>query len=414
MNLIEAYIRYQDLRTSSPKEYGAHLIIQLLGHSLGRESVCRIQPKAVHHNIYLSLMGKSGVTRKTTAQDTILTPLIPIKNLGTKHFSPEGLLKSLENQPQLLCPLGEFSTLLRGIKAGGYLSNFKEIANDLFNCPEIYKKKLKKKTDSYNLEKPYLSLSTTCTEEEFFPNLTPDMLYGGFLPRWVVVKGKSKYRPRGELDPIVDELEITFRRIIQKCYDTFCDNPITFKLNKEANIYYNKIVSDWINNPDFENLQPFIARYQNYLIAYADIILLSDRIVEALFSSCSKLTDLSQLTRLTDLEIDNLNKLVNSENSATEKHIKRALRLLNPSLLYAKQIVKYVDEDYYVSKLTRVIEEFGLPMDYSDAMRRSKLTKPQMKTALDTLIDRKELLLKKIEFNKQGKKYKQVLEKYDE
>jgi len=238
MNLIEAYMRYQDLRTSSPKKYGAHLMIQLLGHSLGRESVCRIQPKAVHHNIYLALMGKSGLTRKTTAQDTILSPLIPIENLGTKHFSPEGLLKDLEKQPQLLCPLGEFSTLLRGIKAGGYVSNFKEIANDLFNCPNTYTKKLKRKSDSYFLEKPYLSMSTTCTEEEFFPNLTPDMLHGGFLPRWIVVKGETKNRDRGDLDPIVDELEIKFRTIIKKCYEIFNEKPIIFNLDKNAKKYY--------------------------------------------------------------------------------------------------------------------------------------------------------------------------------
>lgn len=403
MDLIEAYEQYQDLRTSAPKIFATHLFIQLLGHSLGRKSHCRIQPASVRHNTYLGLNGPSGVTKKTTAQSTVLRPLIPLDNLGNVTFSPQGLLRDLEEKPQLICPLGEFSTLLRGIKTGGYVSEFKEIANDLFTCPEAYIKRLAKKKDSYTVNEPYLSMNTTCTEEEFFPNLTPDVVHGGFLPRWIMVFGESKYRDRGELAPIVDTVEEVFQRIIRKCYNNFRSNPLTFVLDTNAKTLYNRIARKWCEDPAYEDVQPFVARYQNYLITYADIIAVSEQLTEGLFTSLTQLKKLSQLTQLTDLDLDKCVTTVNRVNRPVlqvhEEHIMKAHDLILPSLLYAKKIVKYVDEDLIVARLTRVIDKFGLPTEYSVAMRRCKLNANQMRLAVFTLVGRKELELKTVQID---------------
>jgi len=65
-------------------------------------------------------------------------------------------------------------------------------------------------------------LSTTCTEEEFWPNLTGDMVHGGFLPRWLLVHSESPpWRRRESLPDNISFLENTFRNIIFNLYNYF-------------------------------------------------------------------------------------------------------------------------------------------------------------------------------------------------
>jgi len=139
---IDTFLEYFNMRTNSPKIYGTHLAIQMLGHAMGNNTVCLMQPSAVNHNIYLALIGQSGKAMKTTAQQEIVAPLYPNEVVGDNSFSPEGLLRALQENPHLICHLGEFSQLLGGMKRGGYMSNLKEISNEIFSCPSTYKKRL--------------------------------------------------------------------------------------------------------------------------------------------------------------------------------------------------------------------------------------------------------------------------------
>ena len=142
-SLIDLHLEYHKMRTSSPLEFATHLSILNIGHAFNRNSICKIQPRAVHHNIYLCLLGPSGLSLKTTAQEDVATPLIPTKYQGTKSFSPQGMLRHLEDQPNSNFPLGEFSTALRGIKMGGNMADFKEISNDIWKCPPYYNKRFR-------------------------------------------------------------------------------------------------------------------------------------------------------------------------------------------------------------------------------------------------------------------------------
>jgi hypothetical protein len=58
--LIDAWVDYHKKRTNSPEVYAKHLAIMQFGHCLGRNTINRIQPKAVRHRMNLLLLGKSG------------------------------------------------------------------------------------------------------------------------------------------------------------------------------------------------------------------------------------------------------------------------------------------------------------------------------------------------------------------
>jgi len=406
LSLIDFYLAYQNIRTNAPPEFGLHLMIQTLGHSLGRDSICAIQPRAVNMNTYLGLFGPSGKGRKTTSQETIMMPLVPLEYRGTSNYSPEGLLSSLSEQPQLLAPLGEFSTFLRGIKVGGNMANFKEITNDLYGCPEYYTKRLSKMANSYDIENCYLSMSTTCTEEEFFPNLTPDMVHGGFLPRWITVKGTTKHRKRVLLPDNIDKIEEFFQKLISACYLFYSANPVRFVLEDRALDSYDEICKTFEESEQWRNMQAFVSRYENHIIKYACILRISDLIGNKL----SDFTNLTNLTNFTELTIDNLGELINVDNSVnsvnsvipyskdaiipiSESYIKLAYKLLLPCLKYAEHITNYVNEDLSVAKIMYQCDRLGTPIERSKLMRNSKLTSAPFKTGLETLLSRKQLML---------------------
>ncbi|MHA1492323.1 MAG: DUF3987 domain-containing protein, partial [Promethearchaeota archaeon] len=270
--LLDLYIEYHKMRTDSPKTFATHLGIQLIGHSLGRDSFCSTRPRGVRFNVELCLLGQSGKAMKSTAQEDIQVPLIPSSHKGTKSFTPEGLLREMELKPQILCPMGEFSTVLRGIKMGGHMANFKEITNDLFNCPYEYNKKLANKENNYHIDKPYLSISTTCTEEEFFPYLKPEMVHGGFLPRWLLIYDCPKNRKkRDDLPEFIDGIENILKSIFELLYVYFAEKPAKFKLDNDARDVYESICFLLEEGKEYEKIQPFVKRIENYIIAYACI-----------------------------------------------------------------------------------------------------------------------------------------------
>jgi len=414
LSFIDAYGVYHNMRTVAPKQFGVHLAIQLLGHSMGRNSFCRIQPRAIHMNTYLGLNGPSGRGKKTTAQNDVASPLIPYEFRGYSSYSPEGLMRALSETHNVNAPLGEFSSTLRSIKMNGNMSNFKEITNDLWDVPSSYKKKLT--NELYELDTPYLSMSTTCTEEEFYKNIDGPMVHGGFLPRWLFVYGTTPHRKRTKLPKNIDIIEQLFSIIIQSCYNYFVANPVTFELLDEAEDYFDEICVEWEDNEDWENVQPFVSRYESYIIKYACILKISELVGRAYLTYLTKLTTLTNLTDLTKDNDVNLVYLVKAVKSVTvdgvisinSTDIERAYHLIKPCLTYAKKITQYVDEDLLIVKLKRVFDKFGLPIEHSKSMQYSHLTKPQMKIATDTLYERKEVTIATIVQNKKGTKVSTV------
>lgn len=401
-SFIDVYTFYHSLRTCSPKAFATHLCIQAIGHVLGRDSVNLIQPRAVHHNSNVVLMGRSGV-KKSTAQEDTMVPLYPDDIVGPKSFSPEGLLREMGDNPSLICPLGEFSLITGGIKKGSYMSSFKEISNDLFTCPMYYIKTLANADNSYSIEKPYLSLNSTCTEEAFKENITTELFRGGFLPRWIIVAEKSDgYRKRGLLPVGIDEFEKKLKGILKVLYDLCKNKPITFKLTDKAFDEYDNICRGLEEDDKWQNIQPFVSRYENYIISYADIMLVSEVIGEYCFNSFTELHNITNITNLTNLTTNNINtkgvneyivvKLVNCVNSVTEKHIKKAWSLLKPRLEYMEELLGDFEEDVNIQKVVRVFrlkQKAILPR--SILLQYSRLKARAFDEATSTLIQREEL-----------------------
>ena len=388
--MLSLYMKYHRLRTDAPIMFGYHLGIQLIGHSLGRNSYCAVRPRAVHFNTDILLLADSG-DMKSTAQEEVMEPLIPIKHRGDKTFSPQGLMRILEEQSQLLVPMGEFSTILRGIVGGGNMCDFKEISNDLYGCPPIYSKRLAGR-GSYLISEPYLSMCTTCTEEEFFGNIKDDMVNGGFLARWLLIHGEANRYIRGDLHPDIDKYETVLRLIVGKMYEHFKKKPIVFKLSKEADIELFNITSKLYKNEKYKNVKPFTTRMENYIIKYSCILNVSRMI-----GNVYKLNELNELNKLNEL-IDDIKKgclpLINSLNSLIQPDdIKLAWSLLKPSLDYSTKVSDYVNIEMVLKKFFFHVKKLkvGERIDWSSLMRNTGLGRTTFAMAVYTFVDREDI-----------------------
>lgn len=448
------FLRYINKCTNADPKFAVHMGLHLLGIAVGVNTTHRIQPKPIHHNTYVLLLGSSTTARKTTVQDLAMNLASQDMMLPT-DFSPEGFLQDLEKTPQGVAPLGEISSLLRSIKNGGYMSKFKEIQNELHGCPPVYSRRLAKKSNSVTIKDPYVNLNSTCTPEEFFSNLDDNLLYGGTLARWILVDGKAEYRPRSKLAAETLEEERLLRRVLRNVEHLFnIDSPIDgtpilpwveFEFTDDGLDEFNKIDRELMMNTKWRDIQPFVGRYLNYLIVYSDLLVLSDLI------GAYGLDEFTKLIQLHDLEINtnkqlhyfnNLNNLNNfnnfthannshdivSPNSSPVKnhvgelreasevvkllklfkkpafqqkrnnftfyvskaYVQRAFAILVPSLNFAKKVTRYVNEDLKIARLKTVFEKHA-PLDRSRALRYSKLSKKDFDEALETLIEREEV-----------------------
>jgi len=400
-SFLDLYLQYHNMRSSPGTElFAKHLCIQQIGHTLGRDASCRVRPDAVRHNSYLCGLGPSGNSLKSTSQEQILKPLTPTKYLGPSSFSPQGLLRYLEDTPNTICHMGEFSTVLRGIKMGGNMADFKEISNELWDCPNIYDKRLTNKENSYTVKWGYLSISTTCTEEEFYENLKPEMVHGGFLPRWLFVPCPKVKKSREDLPDNVDSYKRLFLNIFNQMYKFFGAHNIKFRLDDDAKVLCYDILDKLESAEKYEKIQPFVSRYQRYIVSYADILTISELIGDML----EKEYELSEISEI--VEINKINEIVNGIISKMQKAlpivtipiisvkattIKQAFLLIKPCLKYATEIVNYIDEDFIIAKLKRVIDKVEGKEQRNRILQKTNLTVDKFKIGERTLLERGEI-----------------------
>lgn len=387
--LIDTWVEYHKRRTNSPEVYATHLAIMKFGHCLGRNTINQIQPKAVRHRINLLLLGKSGKALKTTAQ-TLLEDVTTNEVKTSNTFSPEGLLRSLEEQPEAITFAGEFSTIMRNIKNGGNMANFKEISNDLSGCPKEYTKRLTDKDHSYFIKSPYWSMVSTCTEEEFYKNLDSEMVHGGWLPRFIHIYSEpNPHRKRGRLAENIDDEQNRFKMYFIKLRNIFrsTTKPVNLTFDDEAFDYYDELEQKIVDDQKYEMVQPFAARLFDYLVTYADILYLNDEL---------SIENIETIER-----VETIDKIPNSSTPATlsilsivrKKYVAEAWKLLEPCLDYSLKISKFVDEDIYVARLRKYLDALPnekFPIRKNIILRYTKLTSEQYSKALKTLYDREE------------------------
>lgn len=393
---VERSQDYYKKSTDARIQYGRAISIQLLGHTLGWETVNLIQPKAVHHNCNVVLIGESTISRKSTVQE-LGQDVFPEERMMLSEPTPERFVGELAKDPQRVQFLGEFTGLIKGINSGSYMSRLAELYNDFHGCPKIYTRGLaehKGKESTFVLNKVYLSVNSTITPAMMKQYLTEELAVGGFLPRWLVVYGDALPKPRKRLAPDILKLGESLRYDLQRLYGYKRD--LSFVLDDGALTRFNEIEAE--SYKKYEKVMAFVGRYQNYVISFADIIATSDAVGKMIETEAIDfVSTLSGLLKLNDkISIDGMNQAW-----VPKEYIDRAWAIIEPCLEYATTLIDYVMLDKPVAKLMEYLKKVKYA-NHSDAMQHTHLSAKQMHEAVQTLVERKDIKIENEDIEREG------------
>jgi len=348
------------------------------------------------------------VTRKDTSQQ-LGKNIYPYERCLPRETSPEQFVVDMSEQSERFQWLGEFTGLLKGITGTGYMARFVELYNDLHGCPKKFLRRLrKKKTDQseFLIENAYLSINSTVTPEMLKQFLTEEMIEGGFLARWLLIYGEPHPRPRGRLHADAVRINENLRHILTAILGMEKDETY-FVFGDEALGRYQAIEEEAYKK--YEKVLPFVGRYLNYLVSFADILLVSDAIGVSNEKGTSPYSykQLKQLIQLKSfIQLDNINKTVKEEYSGesclnlysiiksskrsnylivSREYVDRAWDIIERCLEFALSIVDYVELDKPVAKLMDYLRKVK-KSSHSRAMQYTHLNAKQMELAVQTLV----------------------------
>ena len=422
------------MSTDAPPQYGEVTAIQELGHALGYKPVNLIAPHAVRHNSYLGLVGESTLTRKTTAQ-TFGTDIWPQNRRAPEETSPEQFLVRLSKSPELLQFLPELTHMLKGISGKGYMARFTEDYNELHKCPELYVRELRErkgKENVFEIKKGYLSVHSTVTPEMLEKHLTDEFMYGGFLARFLLVYGEANPRPRQRLNPKVTEIKDGLRENLLAVIAMEKEGA-NFILSDKALARYNELEKNALQA--YKKIGLFVGRYMNYVVGFADILLVSDALGMATAKGISpysyrQLVDLVRLKSL--VELDKINRRVYekySKEEVTEKwvlsnyfntinytnptnliivpseYIDRSWKIIQPCLDYVLELANYVEMARPLAKVRKYLKKVK-KSSRSKTLQNTNLRAKIFDEVIETLEGRNEIKIERVEYSKHGRAYK--------
>jgi len=374
-SLLEHYVKYHTDRTDAEVNFAKIQCIQMIGQLTGYHCYNNLAPMKVHHNSYVALIGPSSRSRKTVSQD-LAQWLFPDDMCHPNESSPEQLIVELSENPGRMIWFGEWSSMLKCIGGNHYMSRIAEIMNHIFTCPDKYTRTLREKKgeeNKFKIMNAHLSFNTTCTEEMILKYIDDEMVHGGFFARFIMVSGDSKNEKRKKLTKEQTEHAGKIKHIFYEI-PKLCPFHVetVFELTEDALDRHHEIE---LEMDTYEGVGSFAGRYSNYIVSFADILMISDKLGEY-FDNAEVLSSQPSLKEMFERTDDKI--------MVPKKYIDQAWELLKPHLEYTQHIVQMVKEVKPVAKLWSYLKKYG-KTSYSDAMRNSNLSAPEMKLAVDTL-----------------------------
>jgi len=255
-------------------------------------------------------------------------------------------------------------------------------------------------------------------------NVNDSLISSGFIPRYMLVKGETRYRERGRVPLEAIDMETNIKKVIEKLYQLCEYGGFDFVLTEEAKQLFNKIEQQLMKSKKYSVVRPFVGRYSQYLIVYADIIRLSKMITNTGFKQFTKFTAFTSFTSFTqftnkkDSSMNNVNNEnnVKHENDVSEcfipkkekgfeeqnphipivvsmRDILEAYLIIFPCLNFANEISQDVLENRTTRKVLRVLRKYR-SVTHSKCLKYSRLDAFTFKKTINTLVERNQVDVK--------------------
>jgi hypothetical protein len=250
-SFIESYVDYASDLTDAPEIYHQVLGLNLLSLAVGRSPIS-ITPNQLYPNMWVVLIGLSGVSRKSSAMKLANSILPEQKKPLPNDFSPESLQQALSEQPQGLIWKEEIGGFLENIKKKDYMSGTADLLCQLFDCPASYNRRLR--SINFSLKNVCFNIVGATTPSRFMATVKLSDYESGFAARLLPVVGvKTKSLRRRKFYLVDNKKRDALRVVWQSVFDVFHDpkRRVTFEFEDSALDYLN----NWCDLKDAEVLK---------------------------------------------------------------------------------------------------------------------------------------------------------------
>lgn len=356
-DFVESYKDYAMQISDAPGKYQEIMALAIIATVLGRQVYLKYGVYNLYPNLYVVLLGKSTIMRKTACLNMakhIIKKFNP-ELILPNEFSPEGLFNLLTDKPVGLISWGEFGAfLINTIKS--YQAGVKEFLTESFDCPGLLKKRLSGK--EYQINNLYLNIITATTIHWFIDRITEADTLGGFLGRFIYIpcskedKNGWYYIPQPE--------PVNFSNMLVANIKEISKLKGEFKISEEAKV----ILIKWLRShedeleilDDSKGIVGFYARLSDYLLKFAMLY-----------------------------EISGYRSLIISEGSLI-----RAIKLINQLKQSLNELmgdhIAFTKEAKDIQRVLNIIKENKDPIPRGLLLYRSHMTSKQLNEVVDTLI----------------------------
>jgi len=151
----------------------------------------KLRQMSIYCNLYLAMLGKSTIARKSTISDKtedLLMKVWPflINAKVPTEFSPEAFIEHMNDYPHCPWIRDEAAGVLNLMKRD-YMRGFKETLMTFYDCRAVHRKlrtsQRKNSVTDFNVDDPYLNILFATTPESFAANTELIDTLSGFLAR---------------------------------------------------------------------------------------------------------------------------------------------------------------------------------------------------------------------------------------
>jgi hypothetical protein len=268
---IHDYMEYAREITDAPSVFHLFCGYHTLGTTLSRSIYFQMGEQKIRTNLYIAILAESSLSRKSTAlgiAEGIISD-VDADLLLPHEITPEALVASLDNrqEPTGTFMLSEFGSLLGSMKKD-YMTGFREILTNLYDCPPLYCRKTCK--DNFEVHNPIISILAASTLAWLVDRIDRKDLESGFLTRFLWIPALPKETIMS-IPPPADESK---RRLLVASLNTLREIQGEMTLSEEAHSLYDH----WYGSYEREAstmeegrdiLGPFYSRLSVYGIKFA-------------------------------------------------------------------------------------------------------------------------------------------------
>ena len=355
---LREYVDYFSTMTDAPTIYHVMMGYATLAAVVGNRVYFSLAGDRLYPNVWVVIIGKSSLFRKTTAlnKSKQIVSRIEPKLIYPSDFSTEALIDTLAANPQGIFYHGEFRSLY-GMLSKDYMSGAKALLTELYDSPPDYRRELRGK-GSIVISDPCINLASATTTEWLTGKGTEQDFGSGFLARFLFVPAFVRERSL-PLPPPPDVEKINALVKKAKAIRDRFPFPVEAKYApgiskayEEWHVGYDK-VDPFGDTP----LAPFHGRYQAY---------------------AHKLSMLYTLSTGGDVGSMGLNALLHGTD--TVEYITRSL-----AQLYHKHLAFGRDDERMKRILNLIPDKKAITR--RDLLQKSKLTKRDFDAVMETLVE---------------------------